>query len=232
LVAHAGSLRPRPKVRNRPKADIGRLDFNQLLCQSRRMLPLFLAASVFAAPQPINASSWFAGSGVHPKEGPPTLIATEITVTPHGSPLACRASVTSGAADWAPFACARIKDRAFFKPASVDGQRVYGIYRVRIAWIQHGPLPADLHTWDFEVPVNNVPADLKLPVVQKIQFVVDTSGSIKSCNANGPWSHPELLTTACSQVARSLSIEAARGQSGEPEESVQDASVRFVSASP
>src|SRR5438309_6079474 len=155
------------------------------------------AAASFTSPHALYSNSWFSNFGAHPKEGALTLIASETVVDPKGKPETCSAKVMLGIADWAPFTCKLILSRGQFRAAKVGDEKVYGVFRIRTTWVQGGYPPDDLPMWDFEVTLNNVPAGVRLPLLEKIQFVVDQTGQITDCSAGGNW-NAELAALACS----------------------------------
>jgi hypothetical protein len=133
---------------------------------------LLAAAVAFSGAAPLNAGAWFQGFPSHPKISPLQLIASEITVNKHGYTESCRATAVIGDASWAAFTCQLIRVNGLFRVAKINGHSAYGVYRLRNTWVQRGPAPSDLHVWDFEVPLTDPPADLELPALQKIEFVV------------------------------------------------------------
>jgi len=192
------------------------------------MIALTAAVVAISAPVAIDVNTWFQGFGAHPKEGPLTVIASEITVNRHGYAESCQSRVLVGDPNWSPFTCELIKSRGQFRPARIEGHATYGVYRLRIAWVQRGPPPPGTPVWDFEVPVGRDLPAIKLPALQKIQFLVDATGRIQGCDAAGKWEHPESAALACEQLPGKVLVRAAVSRAGKPVESVQDAAVRFV----
>lgn len=132
-----------------------------------------------------------------------------------------------GIADWAPFTCNLILRRGQFRAAKIDDQKVYGLFRLRNAWVQSGYPPDDLPVWDFELTVSKAPPGVRLPLLKKIQFIVDQTGQIADCAAGGDW-NAELAALACSELPKLNLVQPARTSKGEAVTSVQDAAVRFV----
>nr|WP_294170996.1 hypothetical protein [uncultured Sphingomonas sp.] len=194
------------------------------------MITLVAAAAAFSAPVPLDQNTWFVGFRGQPKEGPFTVVASEITVNQYGYVEGCRAQVAVGMPAWAPFTCALIKRRARFQPARIAGRRTFGVFRLRTLWSQGGPLPEDKPTWDFVIPLSTAPIDLEPFSVTKIAFAVDANGRIQGCGAKGSWKHPELANIACAALPQKLAIEPTKDRRGKPMDSVQDAAVRFVGA--
>jgi hypothetical protein len=194
------------------------------------MIAFLAAAAAFAAPFPIDADKWFEGFGAHPPGGSLTLIASEIVVNPEGKVVSCSARPMLGIREWGPFTCALIQLRGRFRPAKIGDEPVWGLYRLRNAWVQSGYPPADLPVWDFELEVSKAPDGVKLPLLRKIQFVVDQQGKITACSPRGEWS-AALAALACGELSKALTIKPLRTLSGEAVPSVQDATVRFVAAS-
>jgi hypothetical protein len=188
------------------------------------------AAAVFSSPLAVNASSWFSDFGAHPTEGKLTLIASEVVIDPKGKPETCTAKAMLGIADWAPFTCELILRRGQFKAARIGDEKVYGLFRLRNAWVQSGLPPDDLPVWDFELTLNKAPAGVRLPLVKKIQFIVDQSGQITNCSAGGNW-NIELAALACRELPKMNLVHPARTGAGAAVTSVQDAAVRFVAGS-
>jgi hypothetical protein len=192
------------------------------------MFALIAAAAVtFTSPHPVNSGSWFVDFGAHPKEGALTLIAAEIVVDAKGRPETCSAKAMLGMTDWAPFTCKLILSRGQFRAATIGDQKVYGVFRVRNAWLQSGYLPSDLPVWDFELTLNKTPPGVRLPLLKKIQFVVDQTGQITDCAAAGDW-NAELAAVACTALPKTNVVHPAKTRAGETVASVQDAAVRFV----
>lgn len=185
------------------------------------------AAVTFTSPLAVNSDSWFVDFGAHPKEGALTLIASEIVIDAKGKPETCSAKAMLGIADWGPFTCELILGRAQFRPARIGAQKVYGVFRVRTGWVQSGYLPSDLPVWDFELTLNKAPPGVRLPLLKKIEFVVDQTGQITNCAAGGDW-NAELAVVACRELPKMNLVRPARTSTGEAVTSVQDAAVRFV----
>ncbi len=188
-----------------------------------------LASTSFSAPEPINQEQLFSGFWGQPRSAlVQTLVATTTTVNPYGYVEACNARVLVGSRDWAVYTCQWIKKYGQFRPARINGQRAYGVYRQRVRWLtgrnsQSDPLPS----WDVDVPVPDASAAMKLPAHERIQFVVDANGAITSCGAAGEWEHPQLAAEACTRLPQQVNVTAARTRSGKATLSVQNAAVRL-----
>jgi hypothetical protein len=187
------------------------------------------AAASFTSPHAVNADSWFGDFGAHPREGALTLIASGTVVDPKGKPESCSAKAMLGMADWAPFTCKLILSRGEFRAAKIGDQKVYGVFRLRNVWVQSGYPPDDLPVWDFQLTVNKSRPGARLPLLKKIQFIVDRAGQITNCAADGDW-NAELVALACSELPKMNLVQPARNSRGEAVTSVQDAAVRFVAA--
>jgi hypothetical protein len=192
------------------------------------MLALLAAtAANFAAPLPQNAEAWFGNFGAHPKEGPLTLIASEIVVDPKGRPETCSAKTMLGMPDWAPFTCELILVRGQFKAARIGSEKTYGVFRLRTAWRQSGYPPNNLPVWDFELSLNKAPSGVSLPLIKKIQFVVEPTGEISACSAESRW-NSELVSLVCKALPELNLVRPVRNKAGETVRSVQDATVHVL----
>jgi hypothetical protein len=193
------------------------------------MFPIIVAAAAYTAAIPIDADTWFRGFGAHPKEGALTLIASEVVVDPRGRVEACRAVTILGDAAWAPFTCGLIRSRGRFLPAKINDRPVYGVFRLRTAWLQGGYAPRNLPVWDLEVAVSRAPDGIELPLTKKVEFIVNEAGEITSCGPRGDW-NSQLAALACGELPKLLSRQPVKMTSGVAVSSVQDATVRLISA--
>jgi hypothetical protein len=192
------------------------------------MLAIVAAVAVgFTSPAAVNADFWFGGFGDHPREGALTVVASETIVDPKGKTADCSARAILGIADWAPFTCQLILKRGSFRAAKIGDQKTYGVFRLRIVWVQSGYGPDDLPVWDFQVALNKPPAGVRLPLLKKIQFIVDPAGQITNCAADGHW-NAELVALACGQLPKMQFVHPVGNSAGQAVTSVQDAAVRFV----
>jgi hypothetical protein len=193
------------------------------------MLALVAAAAAYTSPIPIDSSTWFQGFGSHPEEGPFTLIASEVIVNPKGRVESCSAVTVLGDTNWARFTCELIRSRGRFHPAKIGDEPVYGIFRLRNAWVRSGYPPKDLPVWDVELTVSKAPDGVSLPRLKKLKFVVDPAGNMTSCGPAGDW-NIQLAALACDELPKSLYAAAVRTPAGTATTSVQDITIRFAPA--
>jgi hypothetical protein len=198
------------------------------------MIVFVAAAAAFSAPVPLrHPSEWFGEFTLHPDIDAPTLVTAEITVDPDGRPKLCVPKTVSGDPKWATFTCQVIIGEGRFKPARINTRPAYGVFRLRIAWnnpFTGASLPEDAPVWDYEVGLSPIPAGVKLPSVHKIQFVVDAAGHVQACDAAADWGDETLAKLACNELTKELAIGPAKTRAGQAVDSVQDATVRFVTA--
>jgi hypothetical protein len=200
---------------------------------------LLTAAALFTAPVPLFKDTWlnywldFPRKGVKPNVL--TVVAVEITVGTDGDSHGCRASVTAGNPQMAPYTCRLLHDRAMFRAArGPEGQKMFGVHRTFIAWWQgKEEPPQDARFWDFEVAVDSLPVEMKPHARMQIMFAVDTAGQTSACRAEKDDGDPRLAQIACDQLLTKFTPAVAKDRKGRLVPSVQNANVHFVlSAAP
>jgi hypothetical protein len=171
--------------------------------------------------------------------GASRIVYTRTTVRPDGSIQDCTAEVTSGDRKLDAYTCALIIKRARFLPAKwTDGSPAYGVIRVPVSWIIANGPPSNEDILratvpDLELSVARLPKGAHKIAGVTLETAVDGKGRLVSCaeypvRAPDDRGHfPELVSIACEQAMKSLSLHPPVDRPGKPSRSVQTVSVHF-----
>jgi hypothetical protein len=197
------------------------------------MIWIALAAQL-TAPVPINFSEAFRDEmpiSVF-NAGVTRVVLIRTIVRPDGSVQGCEVERGSGNADLDAVTCAIIRKKGRFRAArAADGSAAFGVYRDSFKWVPHADDPNLFHP-DVEVTLDQFPKGLHAPMTLRVAFAVDELGHPSSCvNFPKPGASARLgqfAGIACDHLLNGYKPVPARGDSGRPVPSIQDATVEFL----
>ena len=191
-------------------------------------------AAQLAMPQPIRPQTWLRVEDLPLEEvgsGEARLVAFRVTVRPDGTLQDCAIEVTSGRPKLDELTCRIMRRRARFKPAvGVSGQPIHAVHRSSSVWAVNPPA-SYVKPVDMQLKVSALPKGGRSPAVAHLVLAVDTRGVPTACAANGSVKEnvgPLLIQLACRQLQKSYKALPARTDAGVTVDSVQNASVSFV----
>jgi TonB family protein len=208
------------------------------------MMVAAAAAGQLAGPRTIDAVRVFSPDDMPAyvqRAGVDRFVFARTTILPDGTVQNCEVERSSGDRKLDALSCAIIVKRAKFRPSKwTDGSPAYGVLRAPVSWTIGGPpskkklqkaFPADL-----DVTVSGLPARARAPVTVHLTIAVDETGRVVGCDEGSSFSQhdkrfPELVPTACQQVAGKYTASPANDASGQPVRSVQNVVVDFSTGS-
>ncbi len=208
--------------------------------QTDLMLLLALAAQI-VAPVAKNPTEWFFGDDTPSylvREGPGVWqVPIRVIVAPTGSVQGCELEGTSGIGELNKLTCKIMLRRSKFRPASIDGLPVFGVYRTTILWaVANAPFDTSkLSRADIQNTVEHLPQGVTSPNIVGVAFAVDSMGAKSACVSDDTRralykrmeNHPALVAVACEQIMKNFKAVPALDPVGNRVPSVQNALVEF-----
>jgi hypothetical protein len=157
-----------------------------------------------------------------------------VTIGPDADLKSCQIEMSSGDTRTDQYTCELVKKHGHFRAARwIDGSPVFGVIRLPVDWVTGSPFPRTAMHGDLDVTVNRLPDGAPSPDFERLILAVDEEGHITKCEGDEAWApgmdknDPQLAQVACDALTKSYKPVIPRDATSKPEQSVQNALVRF-----